>query len=322
MSGERVQHTSYSVDVAAPAGVVYALLADTTQWPLFVPPSIHVERLDFDGTSDRFGMWATANGTVTSWVSRRSLDPTRRTIDFHQEVPAPPATAMSGRWEVTERGSGHSRLTLHHRFAAAAGDPAGARWLAEATDGNSHAELEQLKRTAEQWTALDGLLLSFEDSVRVEGPPELVYDFLYRAGDWPLHLPEVTRAHVTEDRTGVQLLAMDSLAADGTADTSESVRVCFPHAGRIVHKQTRTPRLIAAHTGEWSVDPDETGVTAIASHQVLLRAEDIEPVLGPGADLAQARDHVRRSIGGASTRVLHLARRHAETAVPTLSARR
>ncbi|MER6217043.1 aromatase/cyclase [Streptomyces sp. NPDC001674] len=322
MSGERVQHTSYSVDVAAPAGVVYALLADTTQWPLFVPPSIHVERLDFDGTRDRFGMWATAGGAVTSWVSRRSLDPVRRTIDFHQEVPAPPATAMSGRWEVAERPGGRSRLTLHHRFAVAAGDEAGARWLAEVTDGNSHAELEQLKRTAEQWSALDGLLLSFEDAVRVEGPPELVYDFLYRAGDWPVHLPEVVRAHVTEDRTGVQSLTMDTRAADGTLDTSESVRICLPHAGRIVYKRTRAPRLLAAHTGEWSVDPDETGVTAVASHRVLLRAEDIETVLGPGADLAQARDHVRRTLGGASTRVLHLARRHAETAVPTLSARR
>ncbi|MFF2197565.1 aromatase/cyclase [Streptomyces sp. NPDC058157] len=322
MSGERVQHTSYSVDVSAPAGVVYALLADTTQWPLFVPPSIHVERLDFDGTSDRFGMWATAGGTVTSWVSRRSLDPARRTIDFHQEVPAPPATAMAGRWEVAELAGGRSRLTLHHRFATAAGDETGARWLADATDANSHAELEQLKRTAEQWTALDGLLLSFEDSVRVEGPPELVYDFLYRAGDWPAHLPEVTRAHVVEDRTGVQLLTMDTRAADGTTDTSESVRICLPHAGRIVYKRTRTPRLLAAHTGEWSVDPDESGVTAVASHRVLLRAEDIEPVLGPGADLAQARDHVRRALGGAGTRVLHLARRHAETAVPSLSARR
>ncbi|MFJ8166676.1 aromatase/cyclase [Streptomyces sp. NPDC096136] len=322
MSGERVQHTSYSVDVAAPAGVVYALLADTTQWPLFVPPSIHVERLDFDGTRDRFGMWATAGGTVTSWVSRRSLDPARRTIDFHQEVPAPPATAMSGRWEVAELGGGRSRLTLHHRFAVADGDRAGARWLAEATDGNSHAELEQLKRTAEQWSALDGLLLTFEDSVRVQGPPELVYDFLYRAEDWPLHLPEITRAQVSEHRTGVQLLDLATRAADGTADTSESVRVCLPHAGRIVYKRTRTPRLLAAHTGEWSVDPDETGVTAVASHRVLLRPEDIEPVLGPGADLARARDHVRRSLGGTCTRILHLARRHAETAVPTLSARR
>ncbi|MFJ3880931.1 aromatase/cyclase [Streptomyces sp. NPDC090077] len=318
MSGERVQHTSYSVDVAAPAGVVYALIADTTQWPLFVPPSVHVERLDFDGTRDRFGMWATANGTVTSWVSQRSLDPRRRTIDFHQEVPAPPATAMGGRWAVEELGPARSRLHLVHRFAVRDDDPAGAEWLTRATDTNSRAELDQLKETAELWAKLDGLLLTVEESVRVHGPSELVYDFLYRAGDWPVHLPEITRADVVEDRQGVQLLGMDTRGADGATETSESVRVCFPHAGRIVFKQTRTPRLLAAHTGEWAVDPDETGVTAVATHQVLLREADIEPVLGPGADLAQARDHVRRTLGGASTRVLHLARRHAETAVRTL----
>ncbi|MFB9591280.1 MULTISPECIES: aromatase/cyclase [Streptomyces] len=318
MSGERVQHTSYSVDVAAPAGVVYALIADTTRWPLFVPPSVHVERLDFDGTRERFGMWATANGTVTSWISRRSLDPVRRTIDFHQEVPTPPATSLGGRWAVEELGADRSRLTLLHRFTARDDDPAGVEWLTRATDANSRDNLHRLKETAELWAKLDGLLLTVEESVRVHGPSELVYDFLYRAGDWPVHLPEILRADVAEDRQGVQLLGMDTRGADGVTETSESVRVCFPHAGRIVFKQTRTPRLLAAHTGEWAVNPDETGTTAVATHQVLLREEDIEPVLGPGADLVEARDHVRRALGAASTRVLHLARRHAETAVHQL----
>ncbi|WP_190187938.1 aromatase/cyclase [Streptomyces cirratus] len=319
MSGERVRRTSYVVDVAAPAGVVYALLADTTQWPLFIPPSIHVERLDFDGTHDRFGMWATAGGTVTSWISRRSLDSAARTIDFHQEVPAPPATSMGGRWAVEERGPALSRLTLLHHFTVADDNEADADWIVRATDANSGAQLARLKETAERWTRLDDLLLIFEDSVRVHGPAELVYEFLYGAEDWPAHLPDVTRADVREDRTGVQLLSLDTRAADGRTHTAESVRVCFPHAGRIVFKETRSPLPLAAHTGEWSLVPDETGLTAVARHSVVLREEDVEGLLGPGVDLAQARDHVRSTLGAASTATLHRARRYAESAVRVLT---
>ncbi len=58
-----------------------------------------------------------------------------------------------------------------------------------ACDINSRAELDSIKRLAERWTRLDELVLSFEDSVRINGPAELVYDFLYRVGDWPDLIP-------------------------------------------------------------------------------------------------------------------------------------
>ncbi|MFE7778572.1 aromatase/cyclase [Streptomyces sp. NPDC057445] len=318
MSGDRVQRTSYAVDVAAPAGVVYGLIADTTQWPLFVPPSVHVERLEFDGTSDRFRMWVTADGGVKSWISRRSLDPGRRTIDFRQEVPAAPATSMGGRWAVEELGRERSRLTLVHDFTAADDCPAATEWLTRATDSNSRAELAQLKETAELWTKLDDLRLTVEDSVRIHGPAELVYDVLYGVEDWPGHLPHVDRLDVREDQPGIQVMSMESRTADGAVRTTGSVRVCFPHAGRIVFKQTATLPLVAAHTGEWSVVPDETGVTAVATHNVLLREEAVGALLGPGADIAQARRHVHEALSRTSTATLDLAKRHAESAVRIL----
>ncbi|MEF2529087.1 hypothetical protein [Streptomyces sp. CS62] len=113
-------------------------------------------------------------------------------------------------------------------------------------------------------------------------------------------------------------MAMDTLTADGSVHTTESVRVCFPHAGRIVYKQTTTPALMAAHTGEWSVIPDETGVTAVSQHSVLLREEAVERVLGPGTTVAQARQYVREALGRNSTATLALAKQHAETAVRML----
>jgi aromatase len=318
VSGERVHRTTHSVEVAAPAGVVYGLISNAVQWPLFFPPNVHVERLEFDGRDERLRMWAVANGQVRSWLSRRVQDPETRRIDFRQQHPQAPVETMNGSWTVRERPGGTSLLTLLHDFTVIGDRPEGVAWTELAVDTNSTAELEQLKRLAERWTRLDELVLSFEDAVRVKGPAELVYDFLYRVGDWPELVPHVARLDLTEDAPGVQVMAMDTRTADGATHTTESVRICFPHAGRIVYKQTRTPALMEAHTGEWSVLPDESGVTVVSQHSVVLREEAVERVLGEGADLARARRYVREALGRNSTATLNLAKRHAESAIRML----
>ncbi len=71
----RVHRTTHSVQVDAAAGVVYGLISDAVQWPLYFPPNVNVERLEFDGTHERLRMWATANGEVRSWISERVQDP-------------------------------------------------------------------------------------------------------------------------------------------------------------------------------------------------------------------------------------------------------
>jgi aromatase len=318
MSAERVHATTHEVNVAAPAGVVYGLISDAVQWPLFFPPNVHVERLEFDGASERLRMWATANGQVKSWTSRRVLDPARRRIEFRQELPASPVQSMGGTWIVEPLDANRSKLTLLHDFTVAGDAADDVAWVERATDTNSRAELDNLSRLAERWSQLDDLVLSFEDSVRVNGPAELVYDFLYRVADWPQLVPHVSRLELTEDQPGVQVMAMDTVTADGSTHTTESVRVCFPHAGRIVYKQTATPLLMAAHTGEWSVVPDETGVTVTSQHSVVLRPENIESVLGPDADVQSARRYVREALGRNSGATLALAKKHAESAVRVL----
>ncbi|OIK05995.1 aromatase/cyclase [Streptomyces monashensis] len=318
VSGERVHRTRHSVEVDAQAGVVYGLISDAVQWPLFFPPNVHVERLEFDGTNERLRMWALANGDVRSWISQRVQNPQERRIEFQQTRPQAPVETMFGTWIVEERPGGASLLTLLHDFTVAGDRPEDVAWVERACDTNSRAELGNLKRLAERWTRLDEIVLSFEDSVRVKGPAELVYDFLYRVGDWPELIPHVSRLDVTEDTPGVQVMSMDTLTADGSAHTTESVRICFPHAGRIVYKQTTTPALMEAHTGEWSVVPDETGVTVVSQHSVVLREEAVENVLGAGADIAVARRYVREALGRNSTATLNLAKRHAESAIRVL----
>lgn len=318
MSGQRILRTAYTVEVQAPAGVVYALIADTVQWPLIMPPAVHVERLDFDGAEDRFQMWVTANGRVKSWFSRRSMDPVARRISFRQETPAAPALAMGGRWSVDELGAGRCRLTLDHDFSVAADRPDDEAWLRLATDTNSRAELDRVKAVAENWARGSELLLTFEDEISVKAPPELVHAFLYGIADWPALVPHVTRVDVAEDGPGIQLVSMDTLAGDGSVHSTELVRICFPAAYRIVEKRTRTPRLFAEHTSEWSLSSDERGVTAVGRHSVLLREEAIAEVLGAGTGLAQARTHVREALGRESRTTLTLAARHAESAARPL----
>ncbi|WP_326573081.1 aromatase/cyclase [Streptomyces sp. NBC_00481] len=312
MTGERVHRTSHSIEVAAPAGVVYGLISDAVRWPLLLPSTVHVERLEFDGTNERLRMWATAGSQVRSWISTRVQDPRTRCVQFCQQHLQAPVRTMNGTWVVEERPGGSSLLTLLHDFTVHGDRAEDVAWAERALGVNSPAELGSLRSLAERWTRFDELVLSFEDAVAIDAPVEPVYDFLYRVGDWPRRIPHVSRLELTEDTPGVQVVTMDTLTADGLVTTA-SLRLCFPHAGRIVYKQTVTPALMQAHTGEWNVLHGEHGVMAVAQHSVLLREEAVRRVLGPDADLAQARRHVREALGRNSTATLHLARRHAES---------
>ncbi|MEU9137041.1 SRPBCC family protein [Streptomyces sp. NPDC048404] len=369
----RARHT---VAVAAPPGVVYGLLADAPRWPLHLPSCLHVERVDFDGVRDRLQVWHLRHGRVRCTHARRTLHPQERRIDFElhdspqadspqsdapqADVPqsgAPqPDVVQSGSWSVSPQGSGHSLLTLHRRhpaaFAAASQEPG-------ALQAQVRAQLEAVREAAERWDRLDELLLSFEDSVYACGSPEIVYDFLYRVADWADLVPHVERAEVTEDRPGVQrtLLHTSDPGTGGTSVTS-AVRLCFPAAGRIVHKQIPAPGqavrdpapgqavrdpapagqavrdpapagqavreqvlpsdLVAAYYGEWYLEPDASGVRVACAHQVMLRESVLHGAPGSGVLPADARRQVREWLGRTSTEALTLARWHAESALRRL----
>ncbi|WMI55406.1 aromatase/cyclase [Streptomyces rochei] len=172
----------------APSGVLYGLIADATVWPLFFPPSVHVEQLDFDGTRERLRMWAVAGDRISSWVSHRRLDVGQRQVEFRQERPSAPVETMTGLWTVEPLGDG-SRVTLEHAFTVVGDAPADAAWTERVTRANSRAQLQRLAWLAERWTRLDDLVMSFEDTVRVNVPAELVFDFLYRAATGPTTSP-------------------------------------------------------------------------------------------------------------------------------------
>lgn len=317
MSAQTADNRTHQVHVAAPAGVVYALIADAVKWPLFFTPSVHVEQLEFDGERERLRVWCLMDGRLKSWTAWRHLDPVRRTVEFRQEMPASPFRSMGGLLTVRPAGPDDCELELRYAFSVSEDTSGDESKVAAIAAHNAQAELANLRAVAERWTRLDDLVVSFEDTMHINGPAELIYNFLYRAEDWPELVPHVTRVDLTEDVPGVQHMTVDTLTEYG-AHTTDSVRICFPHAERILYKDTSTSSLVAAHTGEWSVVPDERGVTVLAQHSVVLSDEGIATVLGEHASLAHARRYVREALGRNCQVLLTHAKKYAESAVRML----
>ena len=143
--------------------------------------------------------------------------------------------------------------------------------------------------------------------------PKDVYDFIYQAQHWQERLPHVTRVELTEDTPNLQVLDMDTLTKDGSVHTTKSVRVAFP-AERIVYKQLKLPALLDVHIGQWTIEPSPDGVDVSSRHTVVLKPSAIEPVLGAGKTIADARVFVQRALSTNSLATLELAKNFAERA--------
>jgi aromatase len=310
MTTREVEH---EIAVNAPAPDVYRLIAEVENWPRIFPPTIHVAHLERGERAERIQIWATANGEPKTWTSRRTLDPEGLRIGFRQEVSTPPVAEMGGTWviePVDGEPSGQSRIRLLHDYRAI--DPAGLKWIDEAVDRNSQSELAALKANVEQAVAAEAdLLMSFDDTVQVNGSAEDVYDFLNEAQLWEKRLAHVSRVALTEDEPGLQILEMDTRTKDGSVHTTKSIRVCFPHE-RIVYKQIGLPALLSLHTGSWLIQPAGNGVRVTAKHTVVINTANIAKILGDDAGVADAKAFVRTALSGNSTATLGYARKYAE----------
>ncbi|WP_020672332.1 aromatase/cyclase [Amycolatopsis nigrescens] len=311
MTDPRHREVVHETTVHAPADAVYRLIADVLNWPRLFPPTVYVDQVETCGRQERIRIWAMANGRPKSWTSRRTLLPEQRRIEFRQEVSAHPVATMGGAWQVDPLPSG-AKVLLWHDYRAATDDPADLAWIDEAVDRNSRSELAALKSTVEQIAGgADELTFSFEDSVRIDGAAEDVYDFLNEAQHWPRRLPHVVRASLSEETPGLQVLGMDTRTANGAVHATESVRVCFPHH-RIAYKQIALPALMTLHTGCWRIEERGEQVVASSQHTVTINSERITEVLGDGAGVPQAREFVRNALGANSMATLGHAKAHAE----------
>lgn len=296
----------HEITVEAKPEQVFGLLADVANWPRLFPPTVHVDWLEGGATWERVRIWATANGRLRSWTSRRTLDPAARRITFHQEVSPHPVAEMSGAWEVDELSGGRSLVRLHHEFRAVDDDPADLARIAQAVDTNSRTELAALCEGLEAAVSTE-VSFSFTDSVRIGGTARAVFDFVNQADLWPDRLPHVAAVHLLEPELGLQSLTMDTRGPDGSVHTTHSYRVCLSPTV-IAYKQTVLPLALALHTGRWTFEQDGPEVVASSEHSVVLNAG----ALPPGLDLPEARAVVRQMLGGNSLATLSRAKKHVE----------
>nr|AHL46699.1 putative bifunctional cyclase/dehydratase [Streptomyces bottropensis] len=311
MSESASREVEHEITIMAPANTVYGLIEDVTNWPHVFPPTIHVERLESEGRSERIRIWATARGEAKTWTSRRELDPEALRITFRQEQSAPPVASMGGTWIIEPQSADTCRVRLLHDYRALGDSAEGLAWIDEAVDLNSRSELAALRDSAERAGHSGELLLSFDDTVYIDGSAEDVYDFLNAADRWRERLPHVDRVELREDDPGLQVLTMDTLTKDGSKHTTESVRVCFPHS-RIVYKQTRVPALMTVHTGQWRLVEGAGALAVTSRHTVVLNPETIRQVLGETAGVADARKYVRSALSANSLATLGHAKEYAE----------
>jgi len=314
LSGHR--EVEHQVRVNAPAADVYRLIAEVQNWPCLFPPTVYVDHLERSADSERIRIWATANGEVKNWTSRRVLDPARLRIEFRQEVSAPPVAAMGGVWLIEPLSATESLVRLQHDYRAVDDDPKHLAWIEQAVDRNSRSELDALKANVELATGDDGeLMFSFEDTVTIGGAAKDVYDFLNEAQLWGERLPHVARVVLTEESPGLQILEMDTRTKDGATHTTKSVRVCFPYH-KIVYKQITLPALMTLHTGYWLVAEkpvgDGTELEVTSQHTVVINAANIGRILGADAGVAQARTFVHNALSANSTATLGHAKEYAE----------
>lgn len=96
--------TTHTRVVEAPADEVYGLVADVGRWPVIFEPSVLVRHLHRGDDEERFRLWATVNGQVTDWTSRRTLDAAGRRITFEQERSRAPIASMGGSGRSTKPG--------------------------------------------------------------------------------------------------------------------------------------------------------------------------------------------------------------------------
>lgn len=308
MTTRQVEH---EITVGAPAAAVYRLIAEVENWPRIFPPTIYVDHVERSAGEERIRIWATANGEAKNWTSRRTLDPDGLRITFRQEVSAPPVAAMGGTWVIEPLSDDSARIRLLHDYRAVDDDPAGLRWIDEAVDRNSRAELAALKTNVELAHAAEDVTFSFEDTVQIAGSSKDAFDFVDEAGLWAERLPHVASVRFTEHSPGLQTLEMDTLAKDGSTHTTKSYRVTFPHH-RIAYKQVTLPALMTLHTGLWTFTENGSGVAATSQHTVTLNTENIARVLGPDATVADARAYVQGALSTNSRATLGHAKDHAE----------
>ncbi|MFB7447812.1 MULTISPECIES: SRPBCC family protein [unclassified Streptomyces] len=138
-------HTDNSILIDAPLETVWEITNDLENWPNLFSEYAAAEVLERDGdtVTFRLTMHPDENGTVWSWVSRRTPDPKSRTVEAYR-VETGPFEFMDIRWEYTvEDGAVRMRwIQDFHMKPQAPADDAG---MTEHLNRNTAVQMKLIK---------------------------------------------------------------------------------------------------------------------------------------------------------------------------------
>ena len=116
--------TRNSIDIAAPAGAVYALAAATEHWPRILPHYRYVRVLERRGSARLVAMGARQDLFPIAWVAEQTNDPETPHIAFRHVRGW--TRGMDVEWIFTPIAAG-TRVTIEHRLQFRF--PVAAEWL-------------------------------------------------------------------------------------------------------------------------------------------------------------------------------------------------
>ena len=116
--------TSTSIDIAAPAGIIFAFAAATARWPLILPHYRYVRVRERAGRRQIVEMAAWRDIFPLHWVAEQIDDPERPHIAFRHI--AGPTRGMEVEWGFEPAPTG-TRVTIEHRLTFAF--PVAADWV-------------------------------------------------------------------------------------------------------------------------------------------------------------------------------------------------
>src|SRR4051794_35833906 len=129
----------HSAVVAAPADLLYDLIADVTAAPRFFGNVVHAVTLSSDGNTDRIKRWTTQGGTVRVSEVDRTLDRTAGRIRFRHRTPPPGLSQVEGEWSFAAGDDGRTTVRLTHSYAG----------QGESLDAGALRQLQQLAKVGE-----------------------------------------------------------------------------------------------------------------------------------------------------------------------------
>ncbi len=297
-----VRHTA---KVAAPADLVFNLVARLQNWSQFHGPAVHAEPLGTQDGAELFRhWWVIDDHTVRTWQARWWFDREQLRIGYDSDPDEPGAApTTSSEWTFVAVSDSATEVLVEQAVAAESEDaPLAGRELQEL--------LDSIVDAAEHDEERQDLVVDFEDPLFVAGSVDDAYAYLYEADKWPERIPHVSRLVLEENVPNIQFFDMDTRTPDGSAHTTRSVRICLP-GHKIVYKQIHLPKLLDGHTGHWKFTPTREGFVLGARHTATIKPSAL-PILGTGTSVLDARKYLRRVLSANSMSNLRLAKTYAE----------